>query len=91
MGHFCKAFETRSQDISYYSKGFKGLHSFSVDGTNFKDCYLTVKKALEITREREGPVLIRKSTITQSPHFRSEAEWYRDDLEEHTQESFSKN
>ena len=31
-----KAFETRSQDISYYSKGFKGLHSFSVDGTNFK-------------------------------------------------------
>ena len=65
-----KHLKQESQDISYYSKGFKGLHSFSVDGTNFKDCYLTVKKALEITRERERSCINScKSTITQSPHF----------------------
>ena len=79
-----KSFETRSQDISYYSKGFKDLHSFSIDGTNFKDCYLTVKKALEITREREGPVLIHAKVPLLNHHTSGvRMEWYRDDLEEH--------
>jgi 2-oxoisovalerate dehydrogenase E1 component len=79
-----KASETRSQDISFYSKGFKGLHSFSIDGTNFEESYLTVKKALEITRNRVGPVMIHAKVPLLNHHTSGvRMEWYRDDIEEH--------
>ena len=79
-----KAEETRSQDISFYSKGFKGLHSFSIDGTNFEESYLTVKKALEITRNRVGPVMIHAKVPLLNHHTSGvRMEWYRDDIEEH--------
>tara|TARA_X000000950_G_scaffold28752_1_gene31037 strand:- start:6331 stop:8373 length:2043 start_codon:yes stop_codon:yes gene_type:complete len=79
-----KAEETRSQDISFYSKGFKGLHSFSIDGTNFEESYLTVKKALKITRNRVGPVMIHAKVPLLNHHTSGvRMEWYRDDIEEH--------
>lgn len=79
-----KAEETRSQDISFYSKGFKGLHIFSIDGTNFEESYLTVKKALEITRNRVGPVMIHAKVPLLNHHTSGvRMEWYRDDIEEH--------
>ena len=75
-----KAEETRSQDISFYSKG----HSFSIDGTNFEESYLTVKKALEITRNRVGPVMIHAKVPLLNHHTSGvRMEWYRDDIEEH--------
>jgi len=79
-----KAEETRAQDISYFSKGFKGLKVFTIDGTDFIESYDTFNKALEITRKREGPVLIHAKVPLLNHHTSGvRMEWYRDDLEDH--------
>ena len=79
-----KAEETRAQDISYFSKGFKGLKVFTIDGTDFIESYNTFNKALEITRKREGPVLIHAKVPLLNHHTSGvRMEWYRDDLEDH--------
>jgi 2-oxoisovalerate dehydrogenase E1 component len=79
-----KAEETRAQDISYFSKGLKGLKVFTIDGTDFIESYDTFNKALEITRKREGPVLIHAKVPLLNHHTSGvRMEWYRDDLEDH--------
>ena len=79
-----KAEETRAQDISYFSKGFKGFKVFTIDGTDFIESYNTFNKALEITRKREGPVLIHAKVPLLNHHTSGvRMEWYRDDLEDH--------
>ncbi|HLG34053.1 MAG TPA: thiamine pyrophosphate-dependent enzyme, partial [Bacteroidia bacterium] len=42
--------ETRAMDASEYAKGFKGLEVRKIDGTNFEECYETIREVLEIVR-----------------------------------------
>ena len=75
--------EIRAQDISDYAKGFKGLETRKIDGTDFILSYNTIKECLEIIRKERRPMLIH-ATVPLLNHHTSgvRKEWYRDDLEE---------
>lgn len=76
--------EVRAQDIAYYAKGFKGIEVYSIDGTDFEECYLTVEKVLAKIREERRPFLIHAKVPLLGHHTSGvRMEWYRDDLEDH--------
>lgn len=50
--------ETRAMDANEYAKGFKGLEVFSINGSDFQECYATVEKAIKIIREERRPVMV---------------------------------
>ena len=78
-----KSEETRAQDISHFARGFKGLQTLTIDGTDFQESYDAFGKALEITRKRVGPVLVHAKVPLLNHHTSGvRMEWYRDDLEE---------
>tara|TARA_B100001564_G_scaffold345438_1_gene344124 strand:- start:1373 stop:3463 length:2091 start_codon:yes stop_codon:yes gene_type:complete len=80
-----KAEETRAQDITFFAKGFKGLETITIDGTDFIESYNAVGKAFDITRKRKCPVLIHAKVPLLNHHTSGvRMEWYRDDLEEHS-------
>ena len=77
------AAETRAQNAAEYIQGFKGIESFSINGSDFTECHSTIGQALEIIRTERRPVLIH-ATVPLLNHHTSgvRMEWYRDDLEE---------
>lgn len=75
--------EIRAQDITEYAKGFKGLETRTIDGTDFIASYNTVKECLEIIRKERRPMLIHAKVPLLNHHTSGvRKEWYRDDLEE---------
>ncbi|MCW3076867.1 MAG: pyruvate/2-oxoglutarate dehydrogenase complex, dehydrogenase component beta subunit [Bacteroidetes bacterium] len=75
--------EIRSQDITEFAKGFKGLETRTIDGTDFILSYNTVKECLDIIREERRPMLIHAKVPLLNHHTSGvRKEWYRDDLEE---------
>lgn len=75
--------EFRSQDISEFAKGFKGLETRTIDGTDFITSYNTVKECLEIIRSQRRPMLIHAKVPLLNHHTSGvRKEWYRDDLAE---------
>lgn len=75
--------EIRSQDITEYAKGFKGLETRTIDGTDFIKSYNTVQECLEIIRKERRPMLIHAKVPLLNHHTSGvRKEWYRDDLEE---------
>src|SRR5690606_10312554 len=50
--------ETRAQNAYEYAKGFHGLEAVSIDGTDFEECYLTVRKIIETIRKERRPFLV---------------------------------
>jgi 2-oxoisovalerate dehydrogenase E1 component len=75
--------EIRSQDITEFAKGFKGLETRTIDGTDFIASYNTVKECLEIIRNNKGPMLIHARVPLLNHHTSGvRKEWYRDDLAE---------
>jgi 2-oxoisovalerate dehydrogenase E1 component len=75
--------EIRSQDISEFAKGFKGLETRSIDGTDFISSFTTVKACLEIIRNEQRPMLIHAKVPLLNHHTSGvRKEWYRDDLAE---------
>jgi 2-oxoisovalerate dehydrogenase E1 component len=75
--------ETRAQDISEYAKGFKGLETRSIDGTDFVLSYNTIKTCLDIIRSERRPMLLHAKVPLLNHHTSGvRKEWYRDDLEE---------
>lgn len=75
--------EIRAQDITEYAKGFKGLETRTIDGTDFIASYNTVKDCLEIIRKERRPMLIHAKVPLLNHHTSGvRKEWYRDDLEE---------
>lgn len=75
--------EIRSQDITDYAKGFKGLETRTIDGTDFIKSYNTVQECLEIIRAERRPMLIHAKVPLLNHHTSGvRKEWYRDDLEE---------
>ena len=79
-----KAEEIRAMNAFEYAKGFPGMTTISIDGSDFEECYLTVKRAINHLRNRKGPYLIHASVPLLNHHTSGvRMEWYRDDLEMH--------
>ena len=75
--------EFRSQDISEFAKGFKGLETRLIDGTDFISSFNIVKECLDIIREQRRPMLIHAKVPLLNHHTSGvRKEWYRDDLAE---------
>ncbi len=75
--------EIRAQDATEYAKGFKGLETRTIDGTDFIESYNTIKEVLEIIRKERRPLLIHAKVPLLNHHTSGvRKEWYRDDLEE---------
>ena len=78
------ASETRANDAAEYAKGFKGLETRSIDGSDFVESYETFKEVIDIMRRERRPFLIHAKVPLLTHHTSGvRKEWYRDDLEEH--------
>ncbi len=76
--------ETRAQNAAEYAKGFHGLEAVSIDGSNFTECYTTLRKVIQTMRKERRPFLVHASVPLLNHHTSGvRMEWYRDDLEEH--------
>ncbi len=77
------ASEIRSQDMSEYIKGFKGIEARSIDGTDFILSYNVVKECLDTIRKERRPMLIHARVPLLNHHTSGvRKEWYRHDLQE---------
>jgi 2-oxoisovalerate dehydrogenase E1 component len=77
------AAETRSQDITYYAQGFKGIEVRTIDGSDFQLSYETVQEVFDIVRKERRPFIIHAKVPLLGHHTSGvRKEWYRDDLEE---------
>lgn len=75
--------EIRSQDMTDFARGFKGLETKTIDGTDFILSYNTIKDCLETIREERRPMLIHAKVPLLNHHTSGvRKEWYRDDLAE---------
>lgn len=75
--------EIRSQDMSEFVRGFKGIESKSIDGTDFITSYNTLKECLEYIRKERKPFLLHAKVPLLNHHTSGvRKEWYRDDLAE---------
>jgi len=75
--------EIRAQDATEYAKGFKGLETRTIDGTDFFKSYETVQEVIAIMRKERRPFLIHAKVPLLNHHTSGvRKEWYRDDLEE---------
>ncbi len=76
--------EFRAQNAAEYIKGFKGIKSMSIDGTDFELSYSTVQEAIAYIRKERRPVLIHAKVPLLHHHTSGvRKDWYRDDLPAH--------
>lgn len=77
-----KSIEIRVTDATGYAKGFKGLESISIDGTDFIQSYAAIHKIFEIIRKERRPFLLHAKVPLLNHHTSGvRKEKYRDDLE----------
>jgi 2-oxoisovalerate dehydrogenase E1 component len=70
--------EMRSMDAYEYAAGFKGMERMAVDGSDFADSYLGVKKAIDYVRKKRAPILIHAKCPLLGHHTSGvRKEWYR--------------
>ena len=75
--------EVRAQNAVEFIKGFKGIKSASVNGSDFEACYKAVGTALKYIRKNRKPYLLHANVPLLNHHTSGvRMEWYRDDLEE---------
>jgi len=75
--------EIRAQDATEYAKGFKGLETRTIDGTDFTKSFNTLQEVIEIIRKERRPFLVHAKVPLLNHHTSGvRKEWYRDDLEE---------
>jgi 2-oxoisovalerate dehydrogenase E1 component len=76
--------EMRAMDAYEYAGGFKGLERMAVDGADFTDSWLGLKKAIEFVRNKRRPMLVHAKCPLLGHHTSGvRKEWYREDLEAH--------
>jgi 2-oxoisovalerate dehydrogenase E1 component len=76
--------EIRSQDAYDYVAGLPGIKRLRVNGSDFDDCYTSMKAVIEDVRENRVPYLVHAKVPLLNHHTSGvRMEWYRDDLEEH--------
>ncbi len=75
--------ETRAQDITHYAKGFKGIETRTIDGTDFIQSFETMNEVINIVRKERRPFIVHAKVPLLGHHTSGvRKEWYRDDLEE---------
>jgi 2-oxoisovalerate dehydrogenase E1 component len=75
--------EFRSMDASEYAKGFKGLETRTIDGTDFVTCYETLAEVFALIRKERRPFLVHAKVPLLNHHTSGvRKEWYRHDLVE---------
>ena len=75
--------EMRAMDAYEYAAGFKGMERMAVDGEDFIDSYLGMKKALDFVRRKRSPILVHAKCPLLGHHTSGvRKEWYRGDLTE---------
>src|ERR1700757_4555000 len=75
--------EIRAQDATEYAKGFKGLETRTIDGTDFVKSFNTLQEVIELIRKERRPFLVHAKVPLLNHHTSGvRKEWYRDDLEE---------
>jgi len=79
--------EMRAMDAYEYAAGFKGLERMAVDGADFVDSYLGMKKAFAYVRKHRAPILVHAKCPLLGHHTSGvRREWYRgEDLDAHRQ------
>ena len=79
--------ETRAMNAAEYARGFKGIETRSIDGTDFKLCYDTIHEVIGLIRKERRPFLVHAKVPLLNHHTSGvRMEWYRDDLEEDKQQ-----
>jgi 2-oxoisovalerate dehydrogenase E1 component len=76
--------EMRTMDAYEYAGGFKGMDRMAIDGADFIDSYLGMRKALDMVRKKRSPMLVHATCPLLGHHTSGvRKEWYRgDSLEE---------
>jgi 2-oxoisovalerate dehydrogenase E1 component len=70
--------EIRAQDAPDFAKGFKGMRVKSINGTNFKECYDTLKEVVETVRADRKPFMVHAKVPLLNHHTSGvRKEWYR--------------
>lgn len=66
--------EQTTGSISKIGKGYEGLFSKRIDGTDFFTSYKTMVEAVKHARSGKGPVLIEADTVRLMPHSSSDSQ-----------------
>src|SRR5690349_17838818 len=70
--------EMPAMDAYHYAGGFKGMERMSVNGADFVDSYLGMKKALAFVRKHRSPMLVHATCPLLGHHTSGvRREWYR--------------
>lgn len=77
--------EMRAMDAYEYAAGFKGMERMAINGADFIDSYLGMKKAIEYARKKRAPILVHAKCPLLGHHTSGvRREWYRaEDLASH--------
>ncbi len=80
--------EMRAMDAYEYAAGFKGMERMRVDGSDFVDSYLGLRKAIEFVRAKRAPILVHAKCPLLGHHTSGvRKEWYRgQNLDVHQQD-----
>jgi len=74
--------ESRTSNAYRYIKGFKGIKRVSINGSNFEESYITMKKVINKVREKQIPYLVHAKVPLLGHHTSGvRKEFYRDDEE----------
>jgi len=75
--------EMRAMDAYEFAKGFKGLKTQRLNGSDFVASYDGMAKAIGWVREKRAPMLVHAKVPLLGHHTSGvRSEWYRDDFEE---------
>ncbi|TAL57967.1 MAG: tungsten formylmethanofuran dehydrogenase [Bacteroidetes bacterium] len=75
--------EVRAQDAAEFAKGFHGLETRSIDGTDFFKSFETIQEVIERIRKERRPFLVHAKVPLLNHHTSGvRKEWYREDIEE---------
>ena len=75
--------EIRAMDATEYAKGFKGLETRTIDGTDFVTSYDTLQEVIALVRKERRPFLIHAKVPLLNHHTSGvRKEWYRGDMED---------
>ena len=76
--------EVRAMNAHEYIKGFPGIESRSINGSNYEVCHNTMKEVFDTIRKERRPFLVHVKVPLLNHHTSGvRMEWYRDDLDEH--------
>lgn len=78
--------EVRAMNAVEFAKGFKGLQTYSLNGTDFIECHEALREVIKKIRKERRPFLVHAKVPLLNHHTSGvRKEWYRPkkDLEEH--------